>query len=420
MNLRRLLLAISVGTWMLGPVAAQEVMPGAEPIPMPATAFLEKDYCLQERQWAERCLLEPAKKKWQGQPWSDEAAKLVQETFQLQELENAPIADLASLAPRFRTLLERVPDEPLICLLAAQAFYDERRNWRDSQPALDRLLAVNSMPTAVESQALQILMPRLWERGQDRMGVYHRLLRATLRSISDGSYDPEAEAVFVRHQIAAIETSGVQYMPWFTDYKAAIRKSQWSEWAKLTLEGYAETEMAWVGRTSKWADEVKDDQWQQFSDHLKIARELLTKAHALRPERPEAAAQMIPVAMGDSDIKETRLWFDRAVSAQFDYLPAYGRLLLAYRPRWGGDYDLMLAFGKACVATKRYDTAIPLRFMCACIDVGTEGGVPSAVCKDPPARASLLEIAHGYLNAKDVPPQTRHMRVSNAALCAWL
>jgi hypothetical protein len=80
----------------------------------------------------------------------------------------------------------------------------------------------------------------------------------------------------------------------------------------------------------------------------------------------------------------------------------------------------MLAFGKACAETKRYDTAIPLRFMCACIDIGLDEGLPDSLRRQPITHPTLLGISQGYLDAKNVPPQTRHMRASNAALCAWL
>ena len=39
------------------------------------------------------------------------------------------------------------------------------------------------------------------------------------------------------------------------------------------------------------------------------------------------------------------------------------------RPRWGGSFPLILAFGKACAATKRHDTLVPSRLMVAAMDV---------------------------------------------------
>jgi hypothetical protein len=389
---------------------------------MSSTAFLEKDYRAQERQWVERCLLEPAKKKWQGQPWADEAAKLVQEALQLQETEHAVIEPLGGLAARFRTLLGKSGNDPLISLLAARALYDERRNWRDAQPALERLLNGGvELPAALECQALFISIPRNYLRDQDGDTDSARLAAAAIRAINDGSYDTAADAVFVRHQIQIMDLEDVQTVDRLSEWQKAIHDSQWPEWVKLTLEGWAETELAWLERSSKWAGDVTRAQWQGFAAHLKLARDLLAKSNRVRPDRPEAASAMIRVCMGENvAITETRAWFDRAVSAQFDYAPAYSGLMWAYRPRWAGSHDLMLAFGNACADTKRFDTMVPSRLMSACIDITGEVGQPQPVFRHKAARESLIAISQGYLDAPDAAPQIRHMRTSNAAMCAWL
>jgi hypothetical protein len=80
----------------------------------------------------------------------------------------------------------------------------------------------------------------------------------------------------------------------------------------------------------------------------------------MRPDMPFAAAEMIAVAMaGVAEGETMRLWFDRAVAAQYDYEYAYTSVLWGLLPRWGGSYSRMLAFGAACARTRRFDTAIP-------------------------------------------------------------
>ena len=83
---------------------------------------------------------------------------------------------------------------------------------------------------------------------------------------------------------------------------------------------------------------------------------------------------MIVLAMaGQAGAQEDeRLWFDRAIAAQFDYGPAYHAILNAYLPRWGGSHEQMIAFGRACRATKRYDTEVPTYFATAVRDVMNE------------------------------------------------
>ncbi|HYF36824.1 MAG TPA: hypothetical protein VD994_16125, partial [Prosthecobacter sp.] len=245
---------------------------------------------------------------------------------------------------------------------------------------------------------------------------------AAIRAVSDGSYDAEAEAVFVRDQMHFMDLAAISTPePWLR-WQEAVRNSQWPEWVKLTLEGVGEKELAWVKRSSSWASNVSQEQWEGFAEHLKKARDLLAKANRLRPDRPEAAASMITVAMGESvDLTEIRDWFDRSVSAQFDYGPAYHSFAWALRPRCGGSYDLMLAFGKVCGETRRFETMVPSRLMTVCISINEEVNNVRQVFRHPAIREDVVAIAKGYLAAAAAaPPQTRHLRISNAALCAWL
>ena len=87
------------------------------------------------------------------------------------------------------------------------------------------------------------------------------------------------------------------------------------------LEGEYQIIEAWKARGGGYADTVADKGWQGFREHLAQARKCLTEAWRLRPDLPMAPSRMIYVSLGDSDIGEMRLWFDRTVAAQLDYAP---------------------------------------------------------------------------------------------------
>lgn len=74
---------------------------------------------------------------------------------------------------------------------------------------------------------------------------------------------------------------------------------------------------------------------------------------------------MITVSTGESEEhgETPRMWFDRAVAAQFDYEPAYDTLLWSLMPRWGGSHEQMYLFGLECLDTGRFDTFVPGRFL---------------------------------------------------------
>lgn len=397
-------------------------MPGAEAIPQNPKAFLEKDWLAEERQWAKRSLLAPALERWKGMPWEAEATALVEETLSGESSELLA-ESYGTLAPRYRELLKNAERDPLLLYLGAKAMFQERLNWRDAKEALDNAVAMGTgMPAALEILVIQFSMEQKKLRGFTRKPEQARLLETTIRAIDDGSYSLEDEAVFVRHQRNALNGVDSESVADVERWKEAIARSQWPEWVRLTLQGHGEVKQAWIERSSTWASEVSEAQWRGFALRLKAARDALAKASRLRPDRPEPASLMIPVCMGESvDLAEMRSWFDRSVSAQFDYLPAYTALLNAYLPRWQGSHELMLAFGKACAETERYDTMVPSRLMAACTEVTKEVGNALPVFRHEIVKESLVKISQGYLDAAvTASPEVRHLRFSNAAMCAWL
>ena len=82
------------------------------------------------------------------------------------------------------------------------------------------------------------------------------------------------------------------------------------------------------------------------------------------------------VSLGDSNIKEMRQWFDRAVAAQIDHAGAWRILRWGLRPRWNGDIGSMLAFGVVAADTRRYDSYAPHNLLCSIDDLEAELELP--------------------------------------------
>jgi hypothetical protein len=130
---------------------------------------------------------------------------------------------------------------------------------------------------------------------------------------------------------------------------------------------------------------------------------------------------MIEVTMagaGIDDIDE-RGWFDRSTAACFDYLPAYNSLLWAYRPRWGGSHAVMLAFGKACANTRRYDTLAPNMLFKAFANVASELPDHGTVLDDPEIRRLISETVQGTLPYAKTD-EDKHYALSFATCNAFL
>ncbi|TDU81481.1 hypothetical protein EI77_00790 [Prosthecobacter fusiformis] len=390
-------------------------------IPMEPGVPTERDYLAQEKAWGQRRLLAPAQERWKEQPWGPKATTLVERSLELKAAGSVLPHPLAPLAADFRALIQEGADDPLILTLAAQAFYAENQDWRVGKELLERVLNLSGLPTAVEVMALRTQIPQLMQEGAEYRYVRGRLVDVMIRAISDGTYDAEADAVMVRHQIAVLDLVGVTMPSYLARWQETVAGSEWPDWVKWTLQGYGEIELAWLERSSDWAATVKDEQWEGFAAHLKIAREHLVKAWEARADRPEAAGLMVTVTMGDSGgDDELRLWFDRSVKAQFDYQAAYNNLLWAYRPRWCGSHELMLAFGRACIETGRFDTGVPSQMFYAAMDVASEENDAFEVYQREGVRDPVLAMAKGYAEVQGLPAGLQQLRRSNAALAAWL
>jgi hypothetical protein len=110
---------------------------------------------------------------------------------------------------------------------------------------------------------------------------------------------------------------------------------------------------------------------------------------------------MIYVSLGDSDIQEMRLWFNRTTTAQIDYPRAWSDLRWGLRPRWYGNEEAMLALGVAAVNTGRFDTDVPRKFMDCIYDVESEMDLPAGrhIYGRSDIWPDLKQIYDGYVSA---------------------
>lgn len=170
---------------------------------------------------------------------------------------------------------------------------------------------------------------------------------------------------------------------------------------------------AWDVRGGGWAYQVSDEGWESFDAHMKEARALLTNAWKLNPSLPHAPAQMITVEGATGEEGDARLWFDRAVAAQLDYIVAYDSLLWFMRPRWGGSLDEMSAFGLECFKTGRFDTDLPLMYARTLCDLTEELEGDTEFWRKPGVYERLEAMSEGYANAQ--PERSPWFRSIHAA-----
>jgi len=190
-------------------------------------------------------------------------------------------------------------------------------------------------------------------------------------------------------------------------------------WLALTLDGEHEITEAWAARGGGYANSVTEQGWREFHGHLKQARDLLAQAWNLRPDFPQAPCRMMTVALGDSDITEMRLWFDRTTSAQIDFPGAWAEMRWGLRPRWYGDEQAMLALGKTAIATERFDTDVPRKFVDCVYDVESELELPRGqhIFGRGDIWPDMQRVYEGYIRqAQSYPQRLREWRTAYAII----
>jgi hypothetical protein len=191
------------------------------------------------------------------------------------------------------------------------------------------------------------------------------------KCFADGSFLPKNQQVIAE---LLVNASGYDFF-----YRNAAAVCQIAheagphfKWLALVLDGEDHIMEAWRARGSGSAGTVTQQGWEGFNKHLALARKSLTEAWRLEPDFPLAPCRMIYVSLGDSDITEMRLWFDRTVADQIDYPEAWSEMRWGLRPRWYGNEKAMLAFGVTALNTGRFDTDVPRKLFDSISDIESE------------------------------------------------
>lgn len=289
--------------------------------------------------------------------------------------------------------------DPLVLTVAA----DEALNQFDAIRCLRRALAAfpASSHQAYPQFYASLRLAGLLGYNSDQGGALQTsALQLLKRCFSDGSFTPDDQ-----QDIAEIFVNGWGY-DFFQQNGASVCNISRDagpkyQWLTLTLNGEHEITEAWAARGDGYADSVTDEGWKGFRSHLGAARGDLTGAWTLHPNWPIAPDRMMTVSLGDSDLNEMRMWFDRTTKAQIDYAPAWKEMRWGLRPRWYGNEKAMLALGVAAINTGRFDTSVPRQYLDSVYDVESEMGLATGkhIFGREDIWPNLSRMYDGYVNA---------------------
>jgi hypothetical protein len=126
------------------------------------------------------------------------------------------------------------------------------------------------------------------------------------------------------------------------------------------FEGMFYRHYAWDARGNGFAGTVTDGGWQLFGERLQAAQRALNRALDKDPHLAPASVEMLSVLQGlPEDRPEMEKWFKRAVADDPDAYEAYVRKMYYLTPKWHGSNEDQFAFGRECLATKRWESRIP-------------------------------------------------------------
>lgn len=132
---------------------------------------------------------------------------------------------------------------------------------------------------------------------------------------------------------------------------------RWIQYMWMAKERYR---AAWFQRGDHPASMTGVTNMQLFQTYSEQSFEFTKKAYEIHPKFPESAALAVSLCGATSLGEDYRDWFKKSVEAQFDYMPAYYKLLHYMRPRWNGTHQEMFDFGMKCFESGRFETDVPL------------------------------------------------------------
>ncbi len=346
---------------------------GTAPIVIPPESVTRQVYDARYHTWAKKRLFDPALESLKDTPEDAALKPLLERMLRLfSGTENKPLGDEA--AKQIVAIINGPVRRPGIDFMAAlmmirNGHHDEAfKAWRSVADAPEDA----PIPPVVRLVAQGKL---LWEADHhpeiaNKGAMEKRYFEIFEKSLAGPFEDDDLRWTVRWHLLSSISEARPNREKHYIDL---YQKSGLPEWAKLTLIGDALKSWSWREKGSGLGGASQKDR-KSADGHLKEARTALSRAWELQPDYPEAATRMIDVAkqLGAHGGPELRTWFDRSISVQCDRSDLIGNYLYACSPNWGGSLPKMLAIGRACAETRRYDTQVPTYFNEAVNRVGYE------------------------------------------------
>ena len=271
-----------------------------------------------------------------------------------------------------RILVEAECSDPIVFIYYSDALLENNKYW-EARKAAERALKLfesSEYPKGLSFLA-HYQMYRVFYHGP---WVGDKRVKSTLAKLIETSpmwfdyaddyrdggqvaWDLYLDAVLLDNRRTFLEEPAKRAIEVYADAEAA------DQWVVSMMRAKYYRGVAWLARGGSFSSQVEKEGWELFAENMKLASVHARNAFKTDPQRPDAPAFLIEIAMAGHDEDTIFQWFERTIKAEIDYPIGYLNLLSALAPRWGGSHEAMLEFGRQCAATERYDTSVPRFFL---------------------------------------------------------
>lgn len=395
-------------------------------IPNATDARTQHDYFKEKHAWISRLTVQAYAQKTQGSIFVSAEKEFLEKVCRVIAYP-ADRTTYTRLAKQGEHFLRTGCNDPLVRLCVGQMLYHSKQ-YEAAEPILKSAYEWmhSHYPWIHAYYALQCLSDVAAHKldrlpGEAKNHTLYALM-AYCESVANGEFSSE-EAPIAFQLLNDLCNDDPDLNPFAFVLKSLVGRNYINDWYRDLLQGRLEIDLAWQARGSGWAKDVTPEGWKGFAEHLDRAGDILRKTWQQDPQRPEAAAAMISVAMGGHAAPDetAHIWFERAVQAQMDYPEAFRKMLHVLKPRWGGSHARMLAFGEACLETGRFDTDVPLFYLYVLRIIGSEQSnnrwrLPF---RDDRVRTNLKKLFVRLLETPGREAEMDRIRTQQALATAW-
>jgi len=337
--------------------------------------------------------------------WDKPAIEFL-ETHTFHKIHNSVKANAQRMLPAARKLVKLGCDDPLVlycCANVEQISGDKRKALKLLRQIQDTLRSQGYDPlwSALAAKQLMVLEQLNESPAEQIERAEAQSIDCVVAAASSTNFGPgDQRVLYYLLANSALEGAVGSRRQYTRKVWERIEKSDGIDrWLKCSLGGLHHNLEGWSERGGGFAPEIKPEGWAGLEANMTKAAKFLMEAHALHPEWPTAASLMIDVAMAGYSPpgKDMRYWFDQAVAAEFDHLAAYSNLLWGLRPRWHGSHEELLAFGRECLDTGRFDTEVPYQLYEALRGIANDYyGDWEKALRMPGVYGSMIKMLDGY------------------------